>query len=104
MFVLGSNDRLACLNAATGNAYWVVQLREFQKEKKKKKRISYSGPIVASGRIVVASSTGELLAFSPQTGEQVASLKLGGKIYLEPIAVQDKLLVLTDEAKLIAIK
>ncbi|MCA8902839.1 MAG: PQQ-binding-like beta-propeller repeat protein [Hyphomonas sp.] len=104
IFVLGTEGRLACLNAATGNAYWVVQLRQFEKEQKKKKRIAYSGPIVASGRVVVATSTGELLAFSPQTGEQTDSLKLGGKVYLEPIAVGDKLLVLTDDAKLIAIK
>jgi hypothetical protein len=45
-----------------------------------------------------------MLAFSPQTGEQVGSLKLGDRVYLEPIAVQDKVLVLTDDAKLIAIK
>lgn len=104
MFVIGTDGKLACLNSSTGDAYWVVQLQQFEKEKKKKKRISYSGPIVASGRVIVISSTGELLAFSPQTGEQVASLKLGGRVYLEPIAVQDKLLVLNDEAKLIAIK
>ena len=104
MFVIGTDGKLACLNSSTGEAYWVVQLQQFEKEKKKKKRIAYSGPIVASGRVIIVSSTGELLAFSPQTGEQVASLKLGGRVYLEPIAVQDKLLVLNDEAKLIAIK
>ena len=96
--------KLACLNTNSGEAYWVVQLRQFEKEKKKKKRISYSGPIVASGRVLVVSSTGYLLAYSPQTGEEVGSAKLGDRVYLEPIAVQDKVLVLTDDAKLIAIK
>lgn len=104
MFVLGTDGKLACLNSTSGEAYWVVQLQQFEKEKKKKKRISYSGPIVASGRVLVVSSTGQLLAYSPQTGEEVGSLKLGARVYLEPIAVQDKLLVLTDDAKLIAIK
>ncbi|HAE27723.1 MAG TPA: hypothetical protein DCG58_11220, partial [Hyphomonas adhaerens] len=104
MFVLGTDGKLACLNTNSGEAYWVVQLRQFEKEKKKKKRISYSGPIVASGRVLVVSSTGYLLAYSPQTGEEVGSAKLGDRVYLEPIAVQDKVLVLTDDAKLIAIK
>ncbi len=104
MFVLGTDGKLACLNTNSGEAYWVVQLRQFEKEKKKKKRISYSGPIVASGRVLVVSSTGHLLAYSPQTGEEVGSAKLGDRVYLEPIAVQDKVLVLTDDAKLIAIK
>jgi outer membrane protein assembly factor BamB len=104
MFVIGTDGKLACLNSSTGEAYWVVQLQQFEKQERKKKRISYSGPIVASNRIVVVSSTGEMLAFSPQTGEQVGKLKLGDRVYLEPIAVQDKLIVLTDDAKLIAIK
>ncbi|MEZ6001519.1 PQQ-binding-like beta-propeller repeat protein [Hyphomonas sp.] len=104
MFVLGTDGKLACLNSTTGQAYWIVQLRQFEKEKKKKKRISYSGPIVASGRVLVVSSTGRLLAYSPETGEEVGSMKLGDRAYLEPIAVQDKLIVLTDDAKLIAIK
>ena len=104
MFILGTDGKLACLNSSTGEAYWVTQLPQFEKEKSKKKRISYSGPIIASGRILLVSSTGQLLAYSPQTGEQVGSLKLGDRVYLEPIAVQDKLLVLTDDAKLIAIK
>jgi outer membrane protein assembly factor BamB len=104
MFVIGTDGQLACLNSTSGEAYWVIQLQQFEKEKKKKKRISYSGPVVASDRVLIVSSTGQLLAFSPQTGEQIGSVKLGDRAYLEPIAVQDKLLVLTDDAKLIAIK
>ncbi len=104
MFVVGNDGRLACLNAANGEAYWVVDLPRFEKEKKKKGRISYSGPLLASGNVILVSSTGELLAFSPQTGEQTGSVKIGQSVYIEPIAVQDKILVLTDEARLIAIK
>jgi outer membrane protein assembly factor BamB len=103
MFILGVDDTLSAVDPATGEAYWVTTLPKFKNEKKKKNQISYSGPVVASGRILIASSTGELLAFSPQTGQQTGSVKLGSTIYLEPIAVQDKLLILTDEAKLIAI-
>ena len=73
-------------------------------EKKKKKRISYSGPLLASGRILIVSSYGELLAFDPQTGEQTASLDIKDTTYIEPIAVQGKVFLLTDEAKLVAIQ
>ncbi|HRK67578.1 MAG TPA: PQQ-binding-like beta-propeller repeat protein, partial [Hyphomonas sp.] len=71
--------------------------------KKKKKPISYSAPIVASGRVIVVSSRGDLLAFSPEDGSQTASLKLGETVYIEPIATQGRLYVLTDKGKLIAI-
>ena len=103
LYVLGTQNELACLDAATGEAYWVVQLREFQNEKERKKPITYTAPIVASGRVILVSSRGELLAFSPQDGTQTASLKLGDTVYIEPIAAQGKLFVLTDGAKLIAI-
>lgn len=103
LYVLGTGNELACLDAATGEAYWVVQLRAFQNEKERKKPITYTAPIVASGRVIVVSSRGELLAFSPQDGTQTASLKLGDTVYIEPIAAQGKLFVLTDDARLIAI-
>lgn len=103
LFVLGTENELACLDAATGEAYWVVQLRQFQDEKEKKKRLSYSAPIVASGRVILVSSRGELQAFSTQDGTQTGSLKLGDTVYIEPIAAQGRLYVLTDDAKLIAI-
>lgn len=103
LFVLGTSDELACLDAATGEAYWVSQLPSFRDEEKKKKPLTYSAPIVASGRVIVVSSRGELLAFSPEDGKQTGSLKLGETVYIEPIAAQGRLFVLTDDAKLIAI-
>lgn len=103
LFVLGTGNELACLDAATGEAYWVTQLEKFRNEKKKKKPVTFTSPIVASGRVIVISSDGELKAFSPQDGTQTGSLKLKDTVYIEPIAAQGRLFVLTDDAKLIAI-
>jgi outer membrane protein assembly factor BamB len=83
---------------------WVSQLEQFEKVEKKEGRITYSGPIVASGRVVVVSSRGDVLAFDPQTGTETARLKLGSAVFIEPIAAQDKLFVLTDDARLIAVR
>ena len=104
VYIVSVDGRLACLSASTGGVYWVRQLRRFRDEEDQKGRISYSGPIIASDRVIVISSRGELQAFSPQTGEPVGSLKLGDEVYLEPIAAQGKLFVLNDEARLIAIR
>lgn len=104
LFVLGVEAELACFNAGTGQVVWVKELPKYSNEKKQKGRITYSGPLVASGQIVAASSTGDLIAFDPQTGEEMKRLKLGDAVYIEPIAVQDKLIVLTDDGRLIAIR
>lgn len=104
LFVVGVDAELAALKAGTGQVVWVKDLEKFSNEKKQKGRLTYAGPIIASGRIMVVSSKGELIAFDPQTGDEIDRLKLGDPVYIEPIAVQDKLIVLTDDARLIAIR
>lgn len=104
LFVVGVDAELACVKAGTGQVVWVRELERFKNTKKQTGRVTYAGPIVANGRVLIASSTGELLAFNPQTGDETDRLKLGDPVYIEPIAVQDKLLILTDDARLIAIR
>ena len=104
LFIVGVDAELACIKAGTGQVVWVKQLTKFTKEKKQQGRLTYAGPVIASNRILVVSSKGELIAFDPQTGDETDRLKLGDPVYIEPIAVQDKLIVLTDDARLIAIR
>ncbi len=104
LFVVGVDAELACIKAGTGQVVWVQELEKFKKPAKQQGRITYAGPVIANGRILVASSKGELIAFDPQTGDETDRLKLGDPVYIEPIAVQDKLLILTDDARLIAIR
>ena len=92
------------IKAGTGQVVWVRELEKFKNSKKQKGRITYAGPVIANGRILVASSRGELIAFDAQSGDETDRLKLGDPVYIEPIAVQDKLLVLTDDARLIAVR
>lgn len=104
IFIAGVEGELACLDINTGAVIWATQLDKFSSRNKKKGRITYAGPIIANGRILLASSTGNLIAFSPQTGEETARIKLGDKIFLEPIVVGNRLIILTDEGRLIAIR
>ncbi|MEL6859229.1 MAG: PQQ-binding-like beta-propeller repeat protein, partial [Pseudomonadota bacterium] len=104
LFIMGVEAELACIKAGTGQVVWVKELTKFSNEKKQKGRLTYAGPVIASNRVLVVSSQGELIAFDPQTGDETDRLKLGDPVYIEPIAVQDKLLVLTDDARLIAVR
>ncbi|MEM8616076.1 MAG: PQQ-binding-like beta-propeller repeat protein [Pseudomonadota bacterium] len=104
LFVIGTEGELACLNAGTGQVMWVRDLPQYRNAKNKKGRITYAGPIIASNRVLIASSRGDLLALNVQTGEEMDRLKLGDPVYIEPIVVQDKLFILTDDARLIAIR
>ena len=104
LFIMGVDGELACIKAGTGQVVWVQQLENFTDMQTQRGRITYAGPLIASNRILVVSSRGQLIAFDPQTGDETDRLKLGDPVYIEPIAVQDKLIVLTDDARLIAVR
>ncbi len=104
LFVATNEGKVVCLSASTGGVVWVAELRQFRNERRNRGRITYAGPILASGRLLVASSEGELIALSPQTGEETDRLKVGGDVFLEPIAARGKVFVLTDGGRLVAVE
>ena len=104
LYMSGIDGLIVCLGAGNGKVFWAEQLRQYENEKKSRGRINYAGPLVASNRVVLASSRGDLIALSPQTGEVMKTLDLRQPVFLEPIAVGDKIFVLTDDARLIAIR
>ena len=104
VFIAGTDATLAALDAGSGRVFWATQMVPYRDMKDEKGRLSYSGPIVAGGRVIVVSSQGDLVAFDPQTGQPLDRLDLKERVYLEPIAVGEHLFVLTDDARLIAIR
>ena len=91
------------LNKIDGKLAWVRELPEF-KDGNKEQRIVWTGPLVASNKLVLASSEGDVIALSPQDGKTTNEMKLGQSIFIEPIAADGKVFVLTDQANLVAIK
>jgi outer membrane protein assembly factor BamB len=59
---------------------------------------------MASNRLVMVTSKGQAVALDPKTGDVTNTLNLGGPAFIAPIAVGDKLFVVTDDAKLVAIR
>lgn len=104
LFIMGGDARLIALQASTGAVYWIKQLQRYKKEKSQKGRVSYAGPLVASEKIIVANTRGEVLALHVQTGEVLNMLNLVRPIFLEPVAAQGMIFILTDAADLYAIK
>jgi len=103
LYVVGTNGRVASFTKVDGRLAWTRDLPEF-KDGNTENRIVWTGPLLASGRLVVVSSEGDIVALSPQDGKTVADMKVGQSILIEPIAASGKIFVLTDQANLIAIK
>lgn len=101
VYAVGQQGEVICAARDSGQIYWINRLNAGVKKKQEQ---DWSGPILASNRLVMASDKGELLALDPKTGKQLATLRLGAPAYMTPIATGGLLYVLTNTGELIAIR
>lgn len=99
--VSNSNDALA-VEAATGKIIWVTPLQIWQDEESRKGRIQWVGPLLASDRLVIAGSTGELLALSPYDGAILGLDEAPDGVRIAPILANSTLYFLTVAGELVA--
>ncbi len=116
VYLIDLQGELVCASRESGQIYWIKDLNAALPQSQKvskglfgmgggKKKIlpQWTGPFMASNRLVVVNSLGQAVALDPKTGAQTASLNLGGAAFITPIAVGDKLFVVTSDGKLVAI-
>lgn len=101
IYVTDQAGTVVCLDRGSGQVYWMDELN---KNLRKKFRANWSGPILASERLIIVSDKGELLALDPHTGKKETSLRLGAPAFLTPVAAGGLLYVLANNGDLVAIR
>lgn len=106
LFLLGDEAMLARLDAATGRAIWEVQLPYFTaaKVRKHKAVTAHYGPLVAGGRLWVASGDGFLRSFDPTDGTLVGSVELPAGAAAQPALAGGTLYIVTERGQLLALR
>ncbi|GAW40245.1 Outer membrane protein assembly factor BamB precursor [Brevundimonas sp. SH203] len=112
VFVVSKAGQLITVNRDTGQIYWTRELNEGRERReggfltfgRRTIRPQWSGPLLASNRLVMVNSFGEAVAFDPKTGAAQTTLKLGAPAYIAPAAYNGALYVLTDNGQLICIR
>lgn len=96
VFVVSDMARLVRLDAATGAVIWATDMPFHLKDKPKKwkKVVAHFGPVLAGGRIVVASADGTLRLFNPVDGALVATADIPGGAASAPVLAGGMLLVM----------
>ena len=102
VYALTLDGELVCLTRGEGKIKWVTQLQRYKKPKNKKNEYVWTGPVLASDRLLIAGSNRTLLSVSPYTGKELSSVKLTGAAYLPPIVANNMVYILTDDGKLTA--
>ena len=110
LYILTSNNELLCINAPDGRIKWIGQFPKHSSplvswsEDDKGDTISWSGPILAGGKIFVTGSHGRMAIVSPYSGKIIDAVEILPNTYLPPIVVNNKMYILSNESELSALK
>tara|TARA_R110000868_G_scaffold26347_2_gene101513 strand:+ start:5093 stop:6460 length:1368 start_codon:yes stop_codon:yes gene_type:complete len=104
MYLVTNEGELVCLNRNTGVVHWITQLALFENPDRRKNRIAWAGPVLAGGRVFLASSHGDAVIVNAYDGSIVREFSLGQPVFVAPIIANETVYVVTDDARLIALR
>ncbi|MBB5223017.1 outer membrane protein assembly factor BamB [Amaricoccus macauensis] len=108
IFLLSDEGALVRADAATGDYIWQVSLPEWFPygglfgRGKPSRAVPYFGPVLAGGRIWVASGDGVLRAFSPVDGSRLVEIAIPGGAAAQPAVAGGVMYIVTTDGKLLA--
>lgn len=102
VYVVTDDAKVLCVTRTSGKIRWTRQLKAFERESSKRGAITWTGPVLASNRLILASSEGEAVAISPIDGTTVSEISIADGAFIAPIVARDTVYILTDGGKLTA--
>ena len=104
MFLVDSEQKVGAIDKNDGTVHWVEDLPRFTNPKRTKGLITWYGPSLVGGKLVLVSDKGKMAVLDPISGSLVTSTGLADTASLAPVAAQGYVFVLTDDATLTAYK
>ncbi|MBO4168154.1 PQQ-binding-like beta-propeller repeat protein [Cereibacter azotoformans] len=106
VFLVSDEARLVRLDAATGSVIWSVDMPYWENATPKRRKgiTAHYGPVLAGGRLLVASSDGLVRFFNPADGALVGSAELPGGAAAQPALAGGTLYVVAANGKLLAFR
>ncbi len=102
IFALTNDSEVVCVSREDGRVYWVQALPRFENPEDQEDPIVWTGPILASDRLIVAGSNGEALSVSPYTGKILGIVEMPDRVSVPPIVANGSVFFLADDARLVA--
>ncbi|HWL47395.1 MAG TPA: PQQ-binding-like beta-propeller repeat protein [Sphingomonadaceae bacterium] len=97
VFVVTDDARVLCIARATGKIRWMTKLKHWKNEKKRTGETTWTGPLLAGGRLLLVSSKGEQVDIAPDDGKVLSTRKLDNEVHLSPV-IADSMLYILDAA------
>ena len=102
LFFVSDRNELLRLEEDTGARIWGSELPLFVNERVSRRRAVFThfGPILAGGRLVVASGDGVIRLFDPVDGRETGQLAVRGGAAANPIVMNGVLYVVSEDGRL----
>ncbi len=106
LFAVNDLNELIRVSDSDGSVIWRVALPNFVKDNPKRRRAVYAhfGPVLAGGRLIVASSDGYLRSFDPVSGALIGETALPDGAASAPVVAGGVLYVLSEKGELLAFR
>ena len=101
VFIVSSGQQLIALTRQNGDIRWITSLMRF-KDKNKEEPVFWTGPVLAGGRLILASNSGQMIEVDPQNGKILKQTELSGGVTISPLVADNTLIFLTRNARLVA--
>lgn len=104
IFVVTDRNELVRLSKADGTRIWGVELPNFVNERPRRRAeiFAHFGPVVAGGRVVLASSDGVLRSFDPTNGALLYRTEIPGGAATSPAVAGGTLYIVNSRGQLLA--
>ncbi len=100
LWMMSDAAELLRLDGATGRTLWRRALPAFEDEEDREDPITYSGPVLVSGRVLVTDNLGNLWSFDARTGAGEVAVDLPEGSITGPVIAEGTVFVLDDEGGL----
>lgn len=106
VFLINDLNELLRLDAASGAPVWRVALPSFDDRPTSRQRsvFAHHGPVLAGGRLIVASSDGVIRQFDPASGALLGTLDIPGGAATNPVVAGQTLYVVSKTGQLHAFR
>ncbi|WP_295315500.1 PQQ-like beta-propeller repeat protein [Roseobacter sp.] len=106
VFALSDLGELLRIDASTGARIWGAQLATFVKDRPRRKAeiVAHHGPLLAGGRIYVASNDGFLRSFDPASGALTGTVEIPDGATSAPVVAGGVLYVVSTDGQLHAFR
>ena len=104
IYLITNDSELVALSRRDGRVRWVSELQSFSDPERRTGPITWTGPLLASDRLILTSSAGLAIAVSPYTGKLLGEIDLPDGVFVGPVLADGTLYFLTDGAELVAFR